>query len=428
MDGPTDVDSLAEALRQDGVVVDRVMGSGAAQESHDRIAALVRETPFPVYVALVEQPKGLPDDAIDATEALAGLLNRRLGDGLYVLDTTEGIQQVFAYGLDTNPSRLSLGAGRNDDALDEAMQEVGGYRIGTQDYLYPPAVAEAEAQVLAAEDLVEMAREPSGDDYPVTLEETEVEDLARYAVRVAATADWRPTSEEYVSVRTAASGLSALVGGLGGLVVALLVGQSLRGWPRRGAPRRAVAPTAEKAATYAVAPPDLEDERKRAVRLADALTRSLEKTDWETLRDRDVAARALTARDAVEPLLASGDIGDVIGARTIAQMGAHDLGRGRRGSGAALVPCFFDPRHPDGTATASWRLGDGTVEVPCCPACATAVGQGATPRHLRLPHRLPHRRGTVPYWERDDVWARTGFGAITDDLAGDVLAERVGEP
>jgi len=420
MDGPTDVDSLAEELRKDGVVVERVMGSGAAQESHDRIAALVRETPFPVYVALVEQPKGLPDDAIGATEALAGLLNRRLGDGLYVVDTTKSIQQVFAFGLDANPSRLSLGAGRNADALDEAMQEVGRYRIGTEDYLYTPAVAEAEAHVLAAEDLVEMAREPSDGDYPVTLGEAEVEDLARYAVRVAATADWRPTSEEYVSVRTASSGRSALVGGLGGLVVALLVGQSLRGWPRRGAPGRADAPAPE---TYAVAPPDLEDERKRAARLADALTRSLEKTDWDTVRDRDLAARALTARDAVEPLLASGDVGDVIGARMIAQMGAHDLGRGRRGSGAALVPCFFDPRHPDGTATASWRLGDGMVEVPCCPACATAVGQDATPRHLRL----PHRRGTVPYWERGDVWARTGFGAITDDLAGDVLAERVGE-
>ena len=68
MDAPTDLDALAEALRGDGVVVDRVMGSGEAQDAHDRIARLVRETPFPVYVALVQQPDGLPDDSIEATE------------------------------------------------------------------------------------------------------------------------------------------------------------------------------------------------------------------------------------------------------------------------------------------------------------------------------------------------------------------------
>lgn len=424
MDGPTDVDALAEALREDGVVVDRVMGSGAAQESHDRLAALVRETPFPVYVALVEHPDGLPSgDRIEAAEALAGLLHRRLGDGLYVLQTTDSIQREFSYGLGADPARLSLGAGSNADALDEAMQEAGRYRIGTEDYLYPPAVATAEAQVMAAEDLVAMASQESGDDYPVTLDEDDVADLARYAVRVAATADWRPATDGYVEVRAASRGFSTLVGGLAALVVALIVGQALRGWPRRGAPRR---PDAGKEATPAMpvdSAPDLEDERGRATRVADTLGRALERTDWDSVRDRDVAARALTARDAIEPLLASDDVGDLIGARVIAHTGTHDLGRGRRGSGAPLVPCFFDPRHPDATTTASWRLGDGMVDVPCCQACGAAVVHDGTPRLLRL----PHRRGTVPYWERDDVWARTGFGAITDDLARDVLAERTGE-
>jgi hypothetical protein len=424
MDGASDIDALAEALREDGVVVDRVMGSGAAQESHDRIAALVRETPFPVYVALVEHPDGLPSaDSVDAAEALVGLLSRRLGDGLYVLQTTESIQREFSFGLGADPARLSLGAGSNADALDATMQEVGRYRIGTEDYLYPPAVAEAEAQVRAAEDLVEMARETTGSDYPVTVNESDVDDLARYAVRVAATADWRPTSEDYVEVRAASSGFSTLVGGLAALVVALLVGQSLRGWPRRGAPRRPDVGEEATAAIPPVAPPDLEDERRRATRLADALGRALERTDWDSLRDREVSVRALTARDAVEPLLASDDVGDLIGARVVAQIGTHDLGRGRRGSGAPLVPCFFDPRHPDATTSASWRLGDGMVDVPCCVACGAAAIHGGTPRFLQL----PHRRGAVPYWERDDVWARTGFGSITDDLARDVLAERAGE-
>jgi hypothetical protein len=424
MDGASDIDALAEALREDGVVVDRVMGSGAAQEAHDRIATLVRETPFPVYVALVEHPEGVPSgDRVDAAEAMAGLLNRRLGDGLYVLQTTESIQQEFSFGLGADPARLSLGAGSNADALDEAMQEAGRYRIGTEDYLYPPAVAEAEAQVRAAEDLVEMARESTGGDYPVTLDESDTEELARYAVRVAATAEWRPSSEQYVSVRAASRGFSVLVGGLAALAVALLVGQSLRGWPRSGAARRPDPRDEAKPVTPAASVPDLEDERRRATRLADALGRALERADWDSLRDRDLAARALSSRDAVEPLLASDDVGDVIGARVLAQSGTHDLGRGRRGSRDPFVTCFFDPRHPDAATTASWRLGDGMVDVPCCAACGTAVDEGGTPQYLRL----PHGRRTVPYWERDDVWARTGFGAITDDLARDVLAERAGE-
>jgi hypothetical protein len=424
MDGASDIDALAEALREDGVVVDRVMGSGAAQEAHDRIATLVRETPFPVYVALVEHPDGVPrGDRVDAAEAMAGLLNRRLGDGLYVLQTTESIQQEFSFGLGADPARLSLGAGSNADALDEAMQETGRYRIGTEDYLYPPAVAEAEAQVRAAERLVEMARESTGGDYPVTLEESDTDELARYAVRVAATAEWRPTTEQYVEVRAASRGFSALVGGLAALAVALLVGQSLRGWPRRGPARRPDAETPADPAAAPAVPPDLEDERRRATRLADALGLALDRTDWDSLRDRDLAARALTSRDAVEPLLASDDVGDLIGARVLAQSGTHDLGRGRRGSGDPLVPCFFDPRHPDAATTASWRLGDGMVDVPCCVACGTAANDGGTPRLLLL----PHGRRTVPYWERDDVWARTGFGAITDDLARDVLAERAEE-
>ncbi|GAA1936748.1 hypothetical protein [Nocardioides hwasunensis] len=421
MDGPTDIDALADALREDGVVIDRVMGSGEAEQAHDRIAALVREVPFPVYVALVEQPQELPSgDRIAATEAFAGLLNRRLGDGLYVVDTTGGIQQVFAFGLDADAARVSLGASSNKDLLDETMQEVGGYARGSERYLSPPAVATAEAQVLAAEELVEMARDGAGSDYPATLTDADAEQLATYAVGVQAAAQWRPRTGSYVEVRNAQRGLSALVGGLAALAVALLLGQTLRGWPRRARP----GPDRSPGKAVAAPPPDPETERRRATELSDELAAALERTDWEALEDRDVAGRALTARDAVERLLSSRDVADLIGAQVVARGGARDLARGRRGrSGAPLRTCFFDPRHPESRATVSWRLGDGAVEVPCCTACATTVRKGRVPEHLQL----KARRGTVPYWERDDVWARAGFGAISDDLARDVLADRAGK-
>lgn len=419
MDGPTDIDALAEALREDGVVVDRVMGSGEAEQANDRIAALIREVPFPVYVALVEHPDGLPDDSLGASEALATLLNRRLGDGLYVIGTTDSPQRVWAYGLGADPGRLGLGASSNDDMLDETMQDLGGYSIGTEDYVYPPGVVEAEAQVVAAEDLLDMARGPADGDYPATLSEADADRLARRALQLQASADWRPGSDGFVSIRTASSGFSAIVGLLSALVVGLLLGQTLRGWPRRRKPQ----PVDTEVMPSAAPPPDLETERDRARELADTLTRSLERLDWAKVRDRDVAGRALTARDAVEPLLESDDVADLIGAQVIARAGSHDLARGRRGTGGPLVTCFFDPRHAEGTSTVRWRLGDGEVDVPCCVACVTAVGHDGTPAFLRL----GARRGTQAYWERDDVWARTGFGAVTDDLARDVLADRVGE-
>ena len=33
-------------------------------------------------------------------------------------------------------------------------------------------------------------------------------------------------------------------------------------------------------------------------------------------------------------------------------------------------------------------------------------------------------RGERPYFEGDDVWARTGFGSLADDLASQVMAAR----
>lgn len=418
MDGPTDIDALAEALREDGVVIDRVMGSGEAQEAEDRISALVREVPFPVYVALVDTPEGLPDDGSAARDALAGLLNRRLGDGLYVIQLPLGGQQVWSYGLGADPSRLSLADYANRDVLEASIAELAGPR-GTEDYVSPPPAVVAEVSALTAEGIVEVGRQAPSGDYPATLEEADAERLAERAVELDASASWRPRGDDYVPVRTASAGLSALVGGLVGLSVALLLGQTLAGWPRR---RRAAEPEPPATQVAPPPPPDLHAERRIARAQADALAQALSGTDWDSVRDRDTAGRALTARDAVEQLLTSDEVVDMIGAQVVARAGSRDLSRGRRGKGEPLRTCFFDPRHPEATSTARWHLGDGGVEVPCCGACGTAVVHDGTPAHLRL----PARRGAEPYWERDDVWARTGFGALSDFVARDVLADREG--
>jgi hypothetical protein len=416
MDGPTDVDALADALRQDGVVIDRVMGSGEAQEAHDRIAKLVRETPFPLYVALVANPSGISGNDFSAPDSLATLLSRRLGDGMYVIHLPGNGERVYTFGQGAEGALVSLTASSNRDKLDAAMAEIGGFEEGTEDYVYTPAISEAEAVALSAEDLLEVGRTEAEDGYPATLSDADADRLAEQALAIQERARWSPWTPDLVDVHPVSAGESVMRGGLAALLVALLLGQSLRGWPRyrKGLPAKALAkPTATP-------PPDPAAERARATELLDILVTKLEETHWDTVRDHDVAGRALTARDAAEPLLGSEDVADLVGAQVLARTGARDLARGRSGNGGPLVTCFFDPRHPEGKATVSWRLGDGEVDVPCCTTCARTVAKGGVPEHLRL----RSRRSTVPYWERDDVWARTGFGAVADDLARDVLAAR----
>jgi hypothetical protein len=77
-------------------------------------------------------------------------------------------------------------------------------------------------------------------------------------------------------------------------------------------------------------------------------------------------------------------------------------------------PCFFGPLHGDGVEPTRWSMGERTVEIPACGSCAGAVREGLAPDGL-----LDRGR---PYWERDTLWARTGFGALEDDLADRVLA------
>ena len=86
----------------------------------------------------------------------------------------------------------------------------------------------------------------------------------------------------------------------------------------------------------------------------------------------------------------------------------------RRCGGKARRPCFFDPRHGAGTNATRWQLGTQETDIPACRACAQAIEQDRAPLALQDDGR--------PYFERDTLWARTGFGAIADDLPQRVLA------
>jgi len=102
---------------------------------------------------------------------------------------------------------------------------------------------------------------------------------------------------------------------------------------------------------------------------------------------------------------------DHLGALLLARAG-ETLLAGRR----PRRRCFFDPLHDGTTRDTRWRLGSEETEVPACNRCV---------RRLKA-ERMPDTLGDdgKPYFERDSVWARTGFGAIDDELAARVLSGR----
>jgi len=85
------------------------------------------------------------------------------------------------------------------------------------------------------------------------------------------------------------------------------------------------------------------------------------------------------------------------------------LADGRRPAKPVPV-CLFHPLHGHAVDRVAWTRG---LRVPACRACASAV------REERRPETLED--GGRPYFEGQGVWARTGYGALADDLVARVL-------
>ncbi|MEV6284291.1 hypothetical protein [Kribbella sp. NPDC051770] len=125
------------------------------------------------------------------------------------------------------------------------------------------------------------------------------------------------------------------------------------------------------------------------------------------LRRAETGSGADAGRTSAEALLA------LTGAFVLARQ-AHHVASGND----VQPPCFFDPTHPSGTATAAWS---DETDVPACATCAQTVSRGETPRGLQVPGASGlFGRDLIPYWEldpEDSPMVATGFGALSDDLA-----------
>jgi hypothetical protein len=280
------------------------------------------------------------------------------------------------------------------------------------------------------EDKLSATRERALDDTGYDAGPTEV--LARMYELLAApgvpstmpTATTTAPSDEEPSSEESSGGLIALIVGLGivalvglGLVIGLLRPKVDR--------RRADRPRREKpfsipphvAATVAA------ERRRRLTRetnlelttLGSELA-ALPDAEGEGLQHQQAALDAHQAAGKV--LDASEDLVDVVGAMVL-------LDKARREYDAAVavaagrkrdaVPelCAFNPLHGRSSGRPTQVEADGTtLTLPLCAKCRQALKRGKAPASLPGDDR--------PYWYGDDLWARTFFGNLDEDLAGAV--------
>ena len=225
-------------------------------------------------------------------------------------------------------------------------------------------------------------------------------EAARYAVSLLTTGRRRAVPRRGGEESVQAGPVVAAGVGAGAL------GFALAGWPWLAARRRRrqpppAAPAAPAAGAPALDPRALRDQAR--AKLA-AVSGALASADAPP-------AAAFDAYAAASKLLEDADEDDSLG-----HLGALELARRADTAlrGRPHTPCFFDPRHGAAKTRTRWRLGGEEADIPACRSCARRVAKGRAPLALQ--------DGGRPYFERDTLWARTGFGALDDDVAARVLA------
>ena len=225
-------------------------------------------------------------------------------------------------------------------------------------------------------------------------------EAARYAVSLLTTGRRRAVPRRGGEESVQAGPVVAAGVGAGALGFALAGLPWLAARRRRRQPPPA-APAAPAAGAPALDPRALRDQAR--AKLA-AVSGALASADAPP-------AAAFDAYAAASKLLEDADEDDSLG-----HLGALELARRADAAlrGRPHTPCFFDPCHGAAKTRTRWRLGGEEADIPACRSCARRVAKGRPPLALQ--------DGGRPYFERDTLWARTGFGALDDDVAARVLA------
>ncbi|MFW6774640.1 hypothetical protein ACOACO_10175 [Nocardioides sp. CPCC 205120] len=383
------IDDVAAALREDPVLVHPLYGNGARDEVDAALTAKVgtaREEGVPVYVALVPGVPGLAegDHGYEAAQDLALRLSRELGDGYYFTATDPSSNASADLGTgEWSSTRIEYVPGQSQDAQSAVVGQVAwgvDQLAGT---------ADDPGQYLGG-----IWQRPDwdigGDGPSDAFSASFAPAVAFVAVGIGATllvrnvTRWRETAPAGTRVRRDAKVLADA-----------------------SAPSRGGVDSPDHLATleHTVRRElDVVGRRRsrRAGRPLDAATRTRVDGSYATAQailDDPSPGRARRL--------------DLVGALVLTRVAAEALDEPR---GAPYRPCFANPLHGRGDRTR--EVADAGLAVPVCKACS--VGPITDPLTVR--HGLRRR----PYYEGGDVWARTGFGALVDDLWSEVGRARAG--
>jgi hypothetical protein len=375
---PGDVPAIVASLREDPILVSQVMGNGATADVDAALHAKLEAAHVPVYVVLTATPAGY---GANADEEIASLVHDQLGsDGVYYVHTTQGGGALQVYG-DVDPSVT------NDDTLYSLALYQG------QDQVDPPHdedSAWSSTPAASAGIVLDIAAHR-------TLPENGQPALSAGEVATYTHRPWVQTDYVFADdqPQPLSVGLLSVVAVTVAVVFTVLVYRLLAAAPGL-AGRRALRAGARSDAIARA--------RSRAEAELASLGRALERPGGDL--DRRETARG--CHEVATDLLASTDLLDLVGAQVLGVTGLAAL-RGR----PAYRCCYVDPRHSPADGVA--EVGRG-LSVPVCRSCRTTIEQGGTPE--------PLREGREPYYEGDSVWARTGYGALSDELWRDVAAAR----
>lgn len=405
-----DLNRVVEELRLDHVVVDPLRGGPEPTRAHQRLVAQVQkvkaETGVDVYVALVQDVGG--SDSIEAPDAYAARLRKALGNasGVYIVGGAGTIVQENAWGTPfsgTDISLLSSAAAYEINA--QWRSRMGEETGGAGDVVTVEAAVRSVPGAITWD--ASENRSASEYGYQTVLSAADVDDLVDWGVETSTKSEWRPMygADDDAVEAQARNWLWAVPTFL---VLFLGLFAVLRRWPAKLAARGSA--------------PELADMRAAAQRELDTLSTALTQVANAAARvDEERWTRALVAQDLASTAADSDDVAEVVGALTLARTGARDAQIARTGRGTGYRGCFFDPRHGEAVGERVWKVGQGDVELPACQQCLDAGRRRAAPDSLLLPGRAGRLR---PYYEGRSVWARTGYGALTNSYAADVVRSR----
>jgi hypothetical protein len=365
---------LARSLRADPVFVSDSVSRAVSPAEVERLREAVDAMAVPTRVVIVSGPPGNFDlrgpNPSELPLLLAGAVDRR---GLYVVaDATGGAGSV---NIATVGARTRVPP---DDVEHALLHDVGDESRVVTAILYALSVATTGKRTLLG-----------------------AGDRARDAATRRQDARNSSAPEDRVAIGFGSAGI------LAGLVVPTVFWRRRRS--REAARTRPRPPRRVRGPRRPLGPPvvrepdaDVAAQAARAIEgLASAIAAAAQPSD-EAFELYSAAAKA--DREARTPI-------DHYGAFLLTRDAKAAL-KGR----ARPRRCFFDPGHDGPTDDTRWRLGHREAEVPACARCVRALAADRTPDTLG-------DRGK-PYYERDTIWARTGFGAIDDELAAKVLSGR----